>query len=77
MKASDYRFTVDGVTVRVVIAGDVIALPDERWAMGNFGAHISQEWLLDSGCLPGTKAHRARLATIIRRALAAHHGGTP
>lgn len=43
MRAASYRLTApDGSPVRVVIADDVIALPEEGWSLGGFGSHISE-----------------------------------
>jgi hypothetical protein len=78
-----YRFSSpDGDPVRVVIAGDVIALPEEGWALGGFGRGISEEWLLTQARpkIPGTKPRRLVLATCIIAALEEHYrakaGGT-
>lgn len=76
MKAGEYRFRWNGDVIRVVVAGDVLALPDEQWSMGNFGAQITEEWLHHEGRLPGTKARRAVLANCLVRALDTHHTGT-
>lgn len=71
---SDYRYSVDGFEVRVVVAGDVVALPDDRWSMGGFGSSISLEWMLYEARLPGrTKHERTILARCIVRALEEHH----
>ncbi len=74
---NEYRFRWRGDEIRVVVAGDVLALPDERWSMGNFGTSISVEWLLHSGKLPGSKLHREGLAACLVRALAEHHKMAP
>jgi hypothetical protein len=78
-----YRFSPpDGDPVRVVIAGDVIALPEEGWSLGGFGRSISEEWLLTQPRprIPGTKARRLVLVACIRAALEEHYrvkaGGT-
>jgi hypothetical protein len=71
-----YRFSSpDGDPVRVVIAGDVIALPEEGWSLGGFGRHISEEWLLTQARpkIPGTARRRLVLATCIRAALEEHY----
>lgn len=73
----DYRYTHEGEVFRVVIALDVVALPDEHWSCGNFGHSISEEWLLGGGSVPfpgKTKARRRLLAYFVRRALANQHG---
>lgn len=77
MKAGDYRFTLDGFEIRVVIAGDVVALPEEGWSYPGFGAFISEEWLLTQPKprIPGSKARRLALAACIVAALEEHHGG--
>ncbi len=60
---------------RVVIAADVIALPDEGWSCGGFGSHISEEWLLTQPAvrIPGTKARRRVLVACVRAAMDEHH----
>lgn len=75
MKAASYRFNVDGDSIRVVIAGDVIALPEEGWSYGNFGSHISEEWLLTQPRpkIPGNAHRRKVLVGCIRAAMAEHH----
>lgn len=80
MRAGSYRFPVAGDSIRVVIAGDVIALPEEGWSYGGFGRHISEEWLLTQPRprIPGTKARRKMLVACVRAALEEHYaaGGT-
>lgn len=73
MKSGEYRFRENGNEYRVIVAGNVIALPDERWSMGGFGATITTEWLLSNGRLPKVRAKL--LAHIIVRALEQHHRG--
>jgi hypothetical protein len=71
-----YRFSSpDGDPVRVVIAGDVIALPEDGWSLGGFGRSISEEWLLTQARpkIPGTARRRLVLATCIRAALEEHY----
>jgi hypothetical protein len=75
MNSAAYLFTHQGEPIRVVIAGDVLALPDERWSMGGFGSSISVEWLLHEARLPGTKARRNVLAFCLVHALRTHHEG--
>ena len=75
MRAAEYRFSWRGDTIRVVVAGDVLSLPDERWSMGGFGHPITREWLAHEGRLPGPKARRDALASCLIRALDAHHRG--
>jgi hypothetical protein len=73
----DHRYSWDGETFRVVIAGDVVSLPDEHWSCAGFAQHISEEWLLGGGGVPFPGRSRARkriLAYFVRRALADHHG---
>lgn len=74
MKTSDLRYSWHGEVIRVVVAGDVLALPDERWSMGGFGTSITEEWLLHEARLPGTKVRKKVLASVLVRALASHHG---
>jgi hypothetical protein len=70
---SDFRYSVDGSVVRVVVVEDVIALPLHGWSMGGFGWSISVEWLLHDARLPGrTKGERTMLARCIVRALDDH-----
>lgn len=77
MKATEHRFTWNGDEYRVVVADDVVSIPGHAgapgWSMGGFGGSISEEWLLHEGRLPGTRPKQRALATMIRRALAAHH----
>ena len=70
----DYRFSYGGEVIRVIVAGDVLALPGEGWALGGFGQHISVEWLLTQPRhrLPGRKARWELLATCRMRALEEH-----
>ena len=75
--STDIRYTWRGDVLRVVITGDVIALPLEGWARGGFGRRISADWLLHSGDLPGPKARREALAAAIVRALDQHWSGAP
>lgn len=75
---TDLRYRLDGDLVRVVIAGDVIALPMPAgragWSMSGFGAYIDVGWLLAEGALPGkTKARREALAKILIAALGEHN----
>lgn len=75
--ATEYRYSAGGELVCVVVAGDLVALPDEHWSCGNFGDGISEEWLLGGGSIPfpgKSKARRRLLAYFVRRALADHHG---
>lgn len=70
-----YRYTYEGEEHRVVVAGDVVALPNEQWCGEGYGTGISEEWLFHSGGLPKAPRDRQRLwAYLIRRALADHHG---
>lgn len=76
-QSSHFRYTWEGEVFRVVVTGDVVALPDEHWSCGNFGTMISEEWLLGGGSIPfpgKTKARRRLLAYFVRHALAEHHG---
>lgn len=73
MDASEFEFQWRGDVIRVVVAGDVLALPLEFWSLGGFGQTISVEWLLHEGKLPGPKARREALAHCLVRALDAHH----
>lgn len=49
--SSEFRYRFQGDVIRVIVVGDVLALPDERWSMGSFGRQISIEWLLHVGDL--------------------------
>lgn len=72
----EFRFRWNGDDIRVIVSGDVLSLPDERWSMGGFGSSISVEWLLHEGRLPGQKARRDALAECLVRALdQARRGG--
>lgn len=78
MKFCDYRFLFQGDELRVLIAGDVVSLPGYAgkagWSMGGFGPHISEDWLLAEGDLPGSRARRAALASMLVRAVRKAHG---
>ena len=72
--ASEHRFdNGKGDYVRVIVVGDVIALPDYHWSKGYFGRSISVEWLLHDGELPGALPQRKMLAGFIVKGLEAHH----
>ncbi len=74
----DYLFRHEGERIRVVIAGDVISLPQERWSGDGYGAFISADWLLGNAKLPGrSKARKRLLADCIVAALEAHAGRRP
>lgn len=77
MHAGEYRFSYQGETLCVVVAGDVLALPEERWSMGGFGRSISVEWLLYEARLPGAAARKKVLAKCLVQALDTHHAGAP
>ena len=71
----EFRFKLrNGDVRRVIVAGDVLALPDERWCMGGFASSISVEWLLHKGRLPGSPTHKCELAGMLVRALEQAHG---
>lgn len=73
----DLRYSYQGEEFRVIVAGDVIALPYERWSLGHFGQGIDIVWLLAEAQLPGrSKARRQLLAELVRTALAHAHGYT-
>ena len=78
MKVSEHRFSWEGEEIRVIVAGDVLALPAERWSLGGFGCTIDVPWLLHEGGLPGRKGSERRrvLARCLVQALHAHHGVT-
>jgi len=65
----DARFSWEGEIVRVVVAGDVVALPDYGWSLGGFGRFISKDWLLVNANLPGPVKRRRILADCIVAAL--------
>lgn len=71
------RFTWQGDTYRVLVVGDVVSIPGYAgypgWSMAGFGRHISVEWLLHEGRLPGSKAKKEALARMIELALDAAH----
>lgn len=71
-----YRFSADGDRIRVVIAGDVIALPEEGWSYGGFGEYISEEWLMTQPVpkIPGNARRRKVLVAAIRAAMDKHYG---
>lgn len=75
MRTSEFMFSWQGEEIRVVVVGDVLALPSEHWSCGGFGSHISVEWLLHEARLPGLKSRRAMLADCLVRALKQHHEG--
>ena len=68
-----------GDSIRVIIMGDVIALPDEGWSDHGYGQSISVSWLLHNAHheIPGNKAKRTALARVIAEALWDHHHDTP
>lgn len=72
-KAADYRLKSGGQEVRVVIVGDVVALPDERWSLGGFGNGITAGWLLGNAKLPGPASRKRALANAIVAALDNYH----
>lgn len=47
MRTTTHRYSVDGDRIRVVVAGDVIALPEEGWSCGGFGTHIVRYRVLE------------------------------
>ncbi len=59
----------NGDIIRVVIAGDVIALPNEGWSGSGYGHYITEEWLLHSASPPLPRKGRRRLAQAIVAAL--------
>lgn len=59
---------------RVIVFGDVLALPYEFWCMGGFGTSIEVNWLLRNGKLPGSLDKRKELAAILVQALDLAHG---
>lgn len=78
---ADLRWMVNGDIVRVVIAGDVLALPDDGWSWGGFGLSITPGWLMEldgryngRGKLPGQEWKRQRAAAILSASLDFHHG---
>lgn len=67
----EYRFKLrNGDEERVIVAGDVVALPDRNWSGGGYGVAVSVEWMLHSGKLPKVSAElRRELAGLVVRAL--------
>lgn len=78
MRAAEYVYTWDGEEIRVVVAGDVLALPGDRWSMGGFGCSISAEWLRHEAKLPGKGRRREALISCLIASLDTHnrHGMT-
>lgn len=74
MNTSDHRFAWRGEAIRVVVAGDVLALPLQGWSRGGFGTSIEAGWLLREGGLPGGAEKRRALAEALVRSLTRHHG---
>lgn len=70
----EHRYTWGGAEIRVIVAGDVLAIPSHRWSMGYFGPSISIEWLEHEGQLPGSPELRRALASCLVRSLAAARG---
>ena len=75
MKVSDVRFLWRGDEIRVLVVGDVLALPNEEWSCGGFARSITVEWLLHETKLPGVKERKRALADCLVRALDHHHAG--
>jgi hypothetical protein len=74
----EYRYTWRGTEIRVIVAGDVLALPSHGWSMGGFAGSISTEWLEHEGRLPGPSADERRaLASCLVRSLAAARSVDP
>ena len=59
----------NGDIIRVVVAGDVVSLPDVGWSGAGYGHHISVEWLLHSAKPPLPRKSRRILAGAIVAAL--------
>lgn len=77
MKYFDRLYTWNGERIRVIIAGDVVALPIQGWSLDGFGRSISEDWLVHSGKLPGPIRRRTALAGAIVRALDARAADLP
>lgn len=59
-----------GLTVRVVMVSDVIALPDYNWSIGGVvGQQLDEDYLLQFGRLPGTEQVRELLVHSILTAI--------
>lgn len=58
-----------GEQLRVVVMGDILALPDLLWCKGGFGRTISVHWLVAEAGLPGSAQRRRKLAEILVNAL--------
>ena len=74
-KMFEFRFKLNnGDEERVVIAGDVVALPFRQWCGSGYGQWISEEWMLHSGNLPKVSAAlRGELARGVVAALEARN----
>lgn len=55
--------------IRVVIAEDVVALPNQGWSGAGYGRLISEDWLLHSANPPLPRKGRKALAAVIAEAL--------
>jgi hypothetical protein len=73
VKASEYLYSWEGEEIRVVVAGDLLALPGDRWSMGGFGQEISAEWLRSQGRIPAKGRRREALISCLIASLATHH----
>jgi hypothetical protein len=74
----DAIYSLDGEEFRVVVAGDVVALPYAGWSHHGYGDSIEAGWILGRpkgmGQLPGSPARRKLLARLVTRGLADAHG---
>lgn len=74
MRTTEHRYRWNGDEIRVIVAGDVLALPYEGWSGENYGSSITEEWLLHEARLPGPAGRRRALARCLVMALDEHHG---
>lgn len=69
MTGHNFDYQHNGETIRVVVMGDVLALPQHRWSMAGFGRSITADWLLNEANLPGGAPYRRKLAGFLVSAL--------
>lgn len=77
MSAAVLRYSYEGEEFRVVVADDVVAVPNDGWSWPGFGHEISISWMLTTSEAPLKSIRPARrrlIAELVRRALADVHG---